>query len=585
MIRFLLALLFTDCAQAQYTVRVVTIRAPELPAARAAMQAASADDGELRRELLPCFAEPVSDHLLRCGPGTSKLSATLETPYATEFDPPDPGWNRVKPSAFGTKNVGTSIEVAIQPDTPDQPRTISVTWVRVRDDGLSEFPLLTAPDTPPIEQPRFKSERITGRIAIVSGRWRLLGMTRPLEATTPPHALLTFVQVFDAGAAQVAAPPSENRLHLCTFRIPATEGMKLATRPAGGDVALLDGLLQRAASGDIVLDGHAACLLQPPVRGAEDAEPPGSADPFTAHQLDAEASSLLEFPYATTWDPDPGAFSVKNTGHRLTFSGTAMEWESFDDPPRMLPISPQPEAAAMLMPEFTGTSLRGPANLPPGTARLAGALLLPEGRGPHVMHLYFLRCAGPAMPSRQEVIECHAAACSLNAKDADRLARRKGDEQRRELEALVESGAARLLAWQTVAGMPGSAASAHHFTETPSPAGSPVGERGAILFPSRIRLHTLGNMLNMNPGEDGAGPAWNFIVSLDRPLLPSPDAFMAALRNGSPLPEFTSVKLKGAIGATALPRQTSIQFEEPVPGSNEGDPRRATWLLHRRNVE
>ncbi len=568
--RLLLLLINAATAQAQYTVRIVTVSAPELPAVRAAMLCTTGDDGGLRQELLPYFTEPVSDLLFRCGEGRSKLEGRVETPYVTEFDPPVALGQPTLPSAFTTRNVGTSAEVTVEAGVNGKPPVISVAWERIRDAGRSTFPLLTSPSTAPIEQPRFITDRISTRLTVTPGQWRLAGMVRPveMEPAAAPRTLLTFVQVHGATPAKTIAAPREGRLHLLTFCVPAAEGMKLATRAAGDDAALLDRLLQRAESGEITLARHAA-LAPPPVVPLVPSEHAATLqDPFAAENSAAEAASFHEFPYATEFRPDPRAFSVRTVGHQFSLRGSALEGEATHDPPRLRPLSPQPEAAAMVQPEFAVESLKLHAGLPPGAARLVSVILQPDNGGPRTMHLHFLKSAGPSAPDTGRHSEIHAAAFSLPAAEVSRLSGLSADMQEGELDALMASGAAQLIAWQGVAGEPGEAA-AQRYTETPSPAGGMVKRAGNFLIPSQVQFHTLGNMMELRFTE--ASPVMGtFSITLNSPPPPVLAAFETAAQDGVPLPAFEQKKLvyPAEGGGFPLPKPGGMRLCFPKTAGN-----------------
>jgi hypothetical protein len=559
MLRFLATAFFlTAQAHAQFTVRIVTIAAPELSAVRASLMYPPADDDGLRKELLPYFAEPVCDMLLRCGPGRSKLLAVQETPYATEFDPPVQPWHTTLPSAFAVKNVGLTAEVEIKPGTSGQPHIITIALDRVADDGLSTFPLLSSPSSLPILQPRFTLDRITATFPLTSGKWRLIGITRPLAPTsapdTPVRPLLTFVQVVDTtGAKSIASSVPENRLHLLTFRILAAEGMNLATRPVGNDAALLDSLLRRADTGDILLTGHAACLVYAPENPAPEPSPatPVEPDPFAARPSPnaatrsfAEAASIMGFPYATEYDPDPHAFACKNTGHRLSVVNSTLEWEALDDPVKMLPCSPVlPETTSVAIPEFATQSLHVHAGLPTGAVRMAGAMLLPDDGGPRMMHVHFLKNAGTAAPAPPSQSEVHCAAFSLTLEDTARLSTLPADKQFDGLQSLITAGSARVLAWQSAAGPAGTNAAARRYTVVPGAAGSKVRQRAGFLWPNGFQMFTIGNILELKLPFPGSPLTGEFTVNLNRPLVPSLAEFRTAAANGGALPRFEPVKL------------------------------------------
>ena len=107
MLRQLLLLsFFASAARADYTVRIVTVRVPELGALRAGLQYSASEGDALRRECLPYFAAPVCDMLVRCPEGRVKAEALAEIPYPTEFDPLPQFGGCSMPSSFAVRNCG-----------------------------------------------------------------------------------------------------------------------------------------------------------------------------------------------------------------------------------------------------------------------------------------------------------------------------------------------------------------------------------------------------------------------------------------------------------------------------------------------
>jgi hypothetical protein len=558
MIRFPVAIiLLSSHAHAQFAVRVITISAPEIPAIRAAMNSAPDHEDALRKELLPYFIEPVSDTLVRCSPdGLSSIEVREETPYPTEYDPPDSAWNAARPRAFGWRNAGVMVHVEVLPGLPGGRPLITVDWNRTGDNGRNEFPLPGAPTSPPILQTRFTRESITAQVSVVSGQWRLLGMTRPMQAARPvpgpTQTLLTFVQVTESKPAAPAPPVAvANRYHFLSFRIPAAEGMNLALRPTGGDTALLDDMLRRAEKGDILLVGHAACPVSSGKSSSLVGNPKDSGgkkkeDPFAARVpgfAGAECVSLAEFPYPTAYDPNPRAFSARNIGPTLGVSDGRLHWEGTDDQVPMIAYSPQPEASAMTFPEFHASALRLYANPAPGTACLAGMTLLPDDGGPRMMRVCFFKNAGPPESATTVLSEAHFAAFSLTKESAGLLASVESDQQAARLRSLMDAGSARILAWQGVAGIPGTVAASEDITECPTAKGCKVKQHGAFLCPDSLEGHTLGDILELKFPVGPSPLTGDFTVTLNRPSVPTLDAFRAVAANGTRLPGFDPVKL------------------------------------------
>ncbi len=391
-----------------YTARIVTFSTLESRAARGAMLTAPGQENMLVKELAPDMASPLSDIILRCRAGQSSIDAISETPYTTEYDI-NSEWRQLVPSSFTFRNTGTGARVKVQPSTETEPAILSYYWDRTRYAGRKLFPVLTVKTFTPVVQPVFFTEMISGKLTVANGQWRLAGMTRPLElstgATNAQRTLMTFVKVWDGTPAVAApAPVEESRLHLLAFCVPVREGIDIAQRPAGSDEELLEDLMDRAVSGETILTSHAACVVR---RSGKEAPVSPPANDFFACSQGSNAESIHEDSYATEFNPDPKSFSFRNAGHVLRTtqpdkaqpSLTAIHWESLDGAATQMPLSPQPGADSMIAPEYSPESLDLQVDIPPGTARLVGAMLQPDDGGPRMMHLYFLKSAGPSPKS------------------------------------------------------------------------------------------------------------------------------------------------------------------------------------------
>lgn len=597
-----------DNKPANYTVRIVTISALEIPAARAAMLCSPGQDSTLLEEFAPDVASPVSDVIIRCSAGQSSIDAISETPYATEHDI-NSEWRQVVPSSFAFRNVGTGARVKIHPAADAQPASLYYYWDRTRCAGRKQFPILTVKTFTPAEQPIFFTEIISGSLTVANGQWRLAGMTRPVELnednTKPRRTLMTFVKVWD-GSSAVATPAhlAESRLHLLAFRVPMQEGIAMARRPAGSDADLLDNLLERAGSGGILLKSHAACLA--PRRNSR--EPGAAGDPPDSASIGspiegAKSESIHEDAYATEYNPDPASFSFRNAGHGLKISEpdkkhppsvTSIQWETFDGTPKQLPLSPQPEGASMTAPEYCPESLTLQADLPPGSARMIGAMLQPDDGGPRMMHVYFLKSAGPGPKSGTAATglsELHAALISLPAAHGARLSAAGPDKQWAGLEALLQSDTARILAWQGVAGKSGTHAAARLTSDTPSPGGLSVKRHASGLFiPGGNLFHTLGPRLDVRLPDSAAPFDGKFIVTLDKPELASLEEYNKAAQDGTKLPVFTptetsfpSAGQKFPALTPGVPRVVSLALSKARAGHVEHSRWHAVVMILRRD--
>lgn len=545
-----------------YTVRIVTFSAPELAASRAAMMTAPQEENALFAQMTELVgsggAEVASDTIMRGGPGKWSASANDETPYPTEFDV-DPKWRQVIPNSFTFRNVGVSVEATIEEGTGGHPPLLNFSWQRTRCTEGRIFPVITVKTFSQIEQPGFLTDKITGRITLAGGRWRLAGMMRPgvMEGAgaEPPHTLLTFVKVWDGSPSPEGAPAAstEKRLHLFVFRVPVEEGMGMATRPAGSDEPLLESLLDRAESGEIQLAGHAACRLSPNAKAKAEKVEESPADPFakSAEGIGAsKAENIHEYAYATGYDPDPSSFSFRNLGHSLTVtpdredktgSGlTIVEWKA-DDVVKQLPATPQPEGATMTYPEWSMEVLKCRVVPSPGSVRLAGAVLRREVGGPRMMHIFFLKCAGPAVEfdkPQMDHTEAWTALVSLPASEGARLAARGTKREWEDIEPLVKSGTARVLAWQGVGGKKETVASVERDTDTPAPAKAAIHPAaGGMVYGTDVTFYGRGDSTELKlPAGSGAHFYGSFKVSLAKPEPPSLPILLAAAREGTHLP-------------------------------------------------
>ncbi len=510
------------------------------------------------------------------------------------------------PGSFTFRSVGTGARAKVLPATDTEPATLSYYWDRTRYAGRKPFPVLTVKTPMPVVQPIFFTEMISGTLTVANAQWRLAGMTRPLELNSdnamPQRTLMTFVKVWD-GSPAVAAPayPAESRLHLLAFRVPMQEGLGMARRPAGSDVALLENLLNRAVSGETLLTNHAACLSHRRSNLAPDTNTiPPNGDPFDEADKSpgiaigspiegAKAESIFEDAYATSYDPDPTSFSFRNGGHGLRIaepgkkhpsSATSIHWESLDGTAKRLPLSPQAEGASMTGPEYSPESLTLQADFPPGSARMVGAMLQPDDGTPRMMNVYFLKSAGPSPKSAAAstgLSEVHAALISLPSADGARLSFAAPDKQWTGLEVLLQQDTARLLAWQGVAGKSGTRAAAKLTFETPSTGGFNVKRSGAgILFPGGYTFHTLGNQLELRLPDSTAPFDGKFTVTLDKPELASLEEYNNAADNGTKLPGLLPTKLSFPADGEKFPaltpgepRVVSLTVSKAPPGHVE----------------
>lgn len=561
---------------ANYTVRIVTLNPLEIPAARAAMLCAPGEENMLLEELAPDMGSPVSDIILKCSGSGSSIDAISETPYATEHGV-NTEWRQMVPNSFTFRNVGTGARASIQPASPTEPAILDYYWNRTRYAGRKPFPILTVKTFMPAVQPIFFTEIISGRLSVANGQWRLAGMTRPIElnpdTTNPRRTLMTFVKVWDGSSAPATpAPPAEGRLHLLAFRVPMQEGIEMARRPAGSDAALLENLLERAESGGISLAGHAACLTSRGANSASDSENNSPADPLADVSDRGQASkaeSIHEDAYATEYNPDPTSFSFRNAGSSLTVSPRdkkragsvpAIYWESLASTVKQLPLSPHLEGASMTAPEYSPEVLDIQTDLPPGFARMVGAMLLPDDGGPRMMRIYFLQSAGQAPKSEATASgfsEIHAALISLPAADGLRLSSADPDKQWAGVETLLQNNTARILAWQGVAGKSGTRAAAKLNFETPSTGGFNVKRAaGGLLFPTGSTFFTLGNNLDLHLPGSAAPSDGKFTVTLDKPELASLEEYNKAAQDGTKLPGLIPTKLSFPADGEKFPTLT-----------------------------
>ena len=576
---FLILSLLAAPARADYSVRLVTIRVPELAALRVCLNYPPAGSEELRNECLPYFTAPVCDMLVRCAEGTAKAEATAEPPYPTEFNPLPRFDGRAMPSSFATRNCGYSAELRIFADPATSAAFARIDWQQMHHLGFVRFPLIAAAGRHSVIQPRFLSSTVSTVIPAGSSRWQLLGMAQPIAAiadpvAVPPVSLMTFARVTGTatGPPQSPAPAAPGRIHLVTFRTAAAEAPALAMRPKRNDSALLESFMKRAESGEVTLAGYDTCLM-PPRRDIRPSPPaPISADPFAdapapapdpmAGLTKSSSSSLLEYPWATERDPDPRAFATRNTGRTLTLSGPDLQWGYVDPFPALIPRGPASSSTDISDPEFTTEALDIQYSLASGETRLAGIHLLPAGDGPRMMDVHFLRSAGSGAGSPLHHREVHCALYSLEYSAAEHIRSLPPNRQVSEIERLANANQAQIIGWQCLPVEKGASAKAQRFSEVPSAAGSNVQRYDTLCLPVGIALHTLGETLSLSLGDDGSHIRGKFEVDLARPSGFSAAGLDSAASSGKKLPEFVPVKLTVEInsgrnsGAAGTPEVT-----------------------------
>ena len=544
----------------RYTIRVLTVSAPEINAVRAAMLTAPGNDASLLKELLPerLNGGLISDITTRCDSGEWKIEALNPTPYPTQFS--HEGADAILPHSFETRNTGITAGGHFAPPSDGKAGSLSLEWSRVRYAGRQSYPASTRDGTM-LEQPDFLCDTLMASIPVSPGQWRLAGVIRPVElgeaAAAAPRTLLTFLQVNEVtpGSPPVALPENK-RLHWVTFRLPAEEGLILTNRVAGDDAELLERLLQRAASGEIELAGHAACPLHPD-HEAKPVKP--SKDPFASEPDFTAAESIHEFTYPTSYDPSPASFSTHNAGHGLKLSARyGIEWEALDGPVEMEPLSPQAEAVAMIAPLFITGSLTLDGDLPAGAVRLAGAVLQPVKSGRQMMHLHFLKSAGPPISDpagQRDWQETYAAVLSLPPALGSQLSATPVPSSAT-LEAAMSSADTRLLAWQCIAGKPGRKASVKR---APEMAYATKFETkpfsGDLLIPAGIQVRTCGSVLELHSGKD-VPEADRFKLTLETPPFPTLAAAHASAKDGTPLPPHELAELIFPASERSFPRLT-----------------------------
>jgi len=397
---------------------------------------------------------------------------------------------------------------------------------------------------------------------------------------SPRRTLLTFVQAWDGTGARPSIPaPQEQRLHWFVFRVPVTEVMEWALNSKRNDEALLESLLTRSAAGEVPMDGHAACLVSS--AGASKAE------------------SIHEYVYATAYNPNPSSFTYRNLGHSFKLNrigepgkssgGISVSWEAGSSP-RELPLSPQP---GIWSPEFTREAAEVRVLMESGGARLAAATMIPGNDAPGMMHVFFIRNAGP--PPGKEAIaagypEMHAVRISLPRAEATRTAAGTKGPQWDDVTPLITAGSARIIAWQTLAGMAGSTGSVDGVLEAPG-AGKALSfpEHGGLMLAGNTWFYDIGQKLTLRlPGSESTVFDGNFRVGLTRPELPSGEMLREALKTDGKLPQSVFHEMvfprteKKPIVKPGGPQIVSLAPCTAPPGSPEHDRWHAVVVILRR---
>jgi hypothetical protein len=228
-----------------------------------------------------------------------------------------------------------------------------------------------------------------------------------------------------------------------------------------------------------------------------------------------------------------------------------------------------------------------------GGARLAAATMVPGSEAPGMMHVFFIRNAGP--PPGKEAIaagypELHAVRVSLPRAEATRIAGGTKGPQWEEVMPLITAGSARIIAWQTLAGMAGSIGRVDGVVEAPGATKAfSFPEPGGLVLAGNISFHDIGQKLNLRlPGSESAVFDGNFRVGLNRPELPSGEMLREAIKSGGKLPEnlfhemvFPPTDKKPIVKAGG-PRIVSLAPCTAPPGNPEHDRWQAVVVILRR---